>query len=77
MFDRASYSATGNICFQQYLSWNSLHISYMTIKILLVDLNKLWTKYTPLKHNIVKASDNYNKKVLIDYKLLSQQDRKR
>ena len=46
-----------------------LHISYMTIKIVLVDLNKLWTKYSPLKHNIVKASDNYNKKILIDYKL--------
>ena len=46
-----------------------IYISYMTIKILLVDLNKLWTKYTPLKHNIVKASDNYNKQVLIDYKL--------
>ena len=46
-----------------------IYISYMAIKILLVDLNKLWTKYTPLKHNIVKASDNYNKQVLIDYKL--------
>ena len=46
-----------------------IYISYMTIKILLVDLNKLWTKYIPLKHNIVKASDNYNKQVLIDYKL--------
>ena len=35
-----------------------LHISYMTITIWLVDLSKLLTKYTPLKHNIINDSDD-------------------